>query len=118
MTAIVSVNNLKDYPVLDPLGETLGSIKDVVLDPDLGHARYFVLAYGGGLTLHHKLFAVPAKAVRLDTENECLVIDVAAQQLKDAPRFDKHRTGRASSPGADEGIYGFDESELPSRVPS
>ena len=118
MTAIVSVNNLKDYPVMDPLGETLGSIKDVVLDSDLGRARYFVLSYGGGLTLRHKLFAVPARAVRLDTENECLVIDVQQRQLEDAPPFDKHRWPRASEPGPDDRIYRFDEGDLPSRVPS
>lgn len=108
MNAIVSVNNLKDYQVLNPLGETLGHIADVVFDPDLKRAQYFVLSFGGFLGMGDKLFAVPVEAVQLDTENECLVLDVEQQQLKDAPGFDRHDRPTSPDPALQRAILRFD----------
>lgn len=113
MATIVSLRNLSDYQVLNPLGETLGEVRDVVLDADLSRARYLVLSFSAGLVAGDKLFAVPIDAVRLDSENECLILDVEQQDLKNAPGFDKRRPPEGSDPEIERAIYRFDETHLP-----
>lgn len=88
MSSVISVRSLEDYQVLDARGETLGTVEDVLLDGKLGRARYFVLSFGGALALHKARYVVPADSVRLDTENEALVVDVAAERFEDAVPFE------------------------------
>lgn len=108
MATIVSIKNLTDYQVMNPLGQTLGHVADVVLEPDLKTARYFVLSFGGMLGMGDKLFAVPVDGMHLDTENECLVLDVEREQLKSAPGFDKRRPPAAADAEIGRAIYRFD----------
>jgi sporulation protein YlmC with PRC-barrel domain len=89
MSSVISVKSLEDYQVLDVHGETLGEIEDVLLDGQLGKARYFVLSFGGGaLGIHKTRYVVPADAVRLDTENEALVVDVVPERFERATAFE------------------------------
>jgi hypothetical protein len=48
-----------------------------------------VLSSGGFLGIGDKLFAVPWRALTLDTENKCFVLDVAKDRLEQAPGFEK-----------------------------
>lgn len=75
--------------VTNPAGQQLGKIEDLVLDVDSGKVQYAVLSFGGVLGLGDKYFAVPLEAMRLDTEQECFVLDVDKQRLENAPGFDK-----------------------------
>lgn len=95
----ISVKSLSDYPVLDMQGEPLGSIDDVMLDGTLGQTRFFILASGGGGLLGgpKTRYAVPASAVRLDTESEALVVDVPHERFRDARAFDGDTSGRERS---------------------
>jgi hypothetical protein len=52
-------------------------------------AHWAVLSYGGFLGMGNKLFAVPWKALTLDTANKRFVLDVAQERLESAPGFDK-----------------------------
>lgn len=89
MSSVISVRSLEDYQVLDVSGETLGTVEDVLLDEKLGKARFFVLALGtGAFGMHKSRYVVPADAVRLDTENEALVVDVAPERFEDAISFE------------------------------
>lgn len=81
MPAIVSVRNLLDYPVVDPRGESLGKIDDVVLAPDLTNVISFVLKVGGTLGVGSERLGVPASGVRLDTEAEALVVEAEPRRL-------------------------------------
>ena len=60
-----------------------------MLDVRNGQIAYAVLSFGGFLGIGDKLFAVPWSALTLDTDNECFVLDVSKDRLKDAPGFDK-----------------------------
>lgn len=89
MSSVISVKGLEDYQVLDVRGETLGVVEDVLLDERLGRARYFVLSLGAGaLGMHKTRYVVPAGAVRLDTENEALVVDVVPERFERAIPFE------------------------------
>lgn len=70
-------------------GDDLGSIKEIMLNMNNGQVEYAVLSFGGFLGMGEKLFAVPWKALNLDTANKRFELDVSKDRLKNAPGFDK-----------------------------
>ena len=69
--------------------EKLGDIKEIMVDVQEGEISYAVLSYGGFLGMGDKLFAVPWRALKLDTVNKRFVLSVDKDKLKHAPGFDK-----------------------------
>jgi sporulation protein YlmC with PRC-barrel domain len=87
MAVLLSVQRLENFEVYDPQGNKLGVIDDLMLDVDAAKVRYAVLAAKSGIA-SSKTFAVPLKALRLDTENECFILDVDRDRLDHADGFD------------------------------
>ncbi|MEO7199484.1 MAG: PRC-barrel domain-containing protein [Dokdonella sp.] len=85
----LSASTLTGDDVVNPQGETLGDLKDIMLDISTGQIAYAVLSYGGVFGMGDKLFAVPWSALRIDGENKNIVLNVSKDRLKDAPGFDK-----------------------------
>lgn len=71
--------------------ENIGDIKEIMLDMRSGSVRYAVLSFEPFLSLGEKLFAVPWKALTLDTKNKCFKLEIEKERLKSAPGFDKNR---------------------------
>ncbi len=86
---VMAASTLEGDEVVNTLGESLGKIKEVMLDVPRGRVAYAVLASGGLLGIGGKLFAIPWQALVLDTGRKCFVLDVDADRLKAAPGFDK-----------------------------
>lgn len=86
---VLAASTLTDDSVQNAAGEDLGNVKDLMIDTASGEIQYAVLSFGGWLGMGEKLFAVPWKALRVDTTNQCLVLDVPKERLKNAPGFDK-----------------------------
>ena len=86
----LSTSTLTGTTVRNNSGETLGDIKDFMLDVDNGRVLYAVLDFGGFLGIGDKYFAVPLEAFRADTQSEKLVLDVDKVMLQNAPGFDKN----------------------------
>ena len=84
----LSASTLIGAPVRNLQDESLGDLKDAMIDTARGKIAYGVLSFGGVLGVGNKLFAVPWDAFRVDPENERLVLDVPKDRLKDAPGFD------------------------------
>lgn len=84
----LSASTLVGADVRNPQDESLGDLKDVMLDSASGKIAYGILSFGGLLGIGNKLFAVPWSAFRVDAEREQLVLDVPRERLKDAPGFD------------------------------
>ncbi|HTD06121.1 PRC-barrel domain-containing protein [Undibacterium sp.] len=74
------VHNLQD--------EHLGDLKEIMLDMQTGRVAYAVLSSGGIFTLGEKLYAVPWSALKLDTVNKRIVLDVSKNRFQHAPGFD------------------------------
>jgi len=86
---VLSASTLSGDKVVNPEGEKLGEVKDLVIDLDTGRVAYAVLSFGGFLGMGDKLFAVPWEALRLSTEEHQFYLDVDKERLKEAPGFDK-----------------------------
>ena len=87
--AIMSAHTLAGNEVYNLEDEEVGDIEDIMLDVRSGTVCYAVLSFGGFFGMGGKLFAVPWRALELDTENKRFVLDVNKERLKDAPGFDK-----------------------------
>lgn len=85
---LLSARTLLDHEVYNLKEENLGDIKEFMLDTDSGMICYAVLSYGGFLGMGEKLFAVPWRALKLDTEYKRFVLDVEVDRLNSAPGFD------------------------------
>lgn len=77
--------------VYNQKGESLGDIKEVMLDMEKGCVAYAVLSFGGFLGIGGKLFAVPwnALTLKLETLDTRFILDVEKERLESAPGFDK-----------------------------
>ena len=69
----------------------VGAIDDLVVSLGSGKIRYAALSFGGFAGLGTKLFAVPWEALtfKFGEKDRYLVFDVDADDLKNAPGFDK-----------------------------
>lgn len=69
--------------------EKLGEIQAIMLDVPSGRVAYAVLSFGGFLGVGEKLFAVPWRALVLNADQKCFMLNATKERLKDAPGFDK-----------------------------
>lgn len=83
------LSSLVGANVQSPTGESLGQVKDVIIDWKTGKVQYDVLSFGGVLRIGDKLFAVPPSALKSKTDAKELVLPIDQQRLKNAPGFDK-----------------------------
>lgn len=86
---VMGADTLIGDKVSNTKGENLGKIEEIMVDMASGRVAYAVLSFGGVMGIGDKLFAIPWKALRLDTANKQFVLDVPKDRLKSAPGFDK-----------------------------
>ncbi len=87
---VLSASTLMGDKVVNPQGEHLGEIKELMIDPQTGHVGYAVLSFGGFLGMGDKLFAVPFRSLELKAERKEFVLNVPKDKLKTAPGFNKN----------------------------
>ena len=105
--SLMGADTLIGDDVYNTADESLGSIKELMVDMTSGKISYAVLSYGGFLGMGDRLFAVPWQALKLDTNTKRFTLNVSKDQLKDAPGFDKdHWPSMADSTWAS-GIHTF-----------
>ncbi len=86
---LMGAGTLAGEEVCNQKGESLGNIKEIMLDMRSGKIAYAVLSFGGFLSMGEKLFAVPWKSLYLDTASQRFVLDIEKERLFDAPGFEK-----------------------------
>jgi len=105
--ALMGANTLLGNDVYNKEGESLGDIKEFMIDMVSGKIAYAVLSFGGLLGMGDKLFAVPWAALTLDTVNKRFTLNVRKEVLKDAPGFDKKRWPSMSDKTWASGVHRF-----------
>ncbi|TVS09272.1 MAG: PRC-barrel domain containing protein [Phycisphaerales bacterium] len=89
-------DNIIGTDVVDPRGESLGSIDDLVVDLRKGKAPYAVLAFGGTLGFNRDKVAVPMQAFSWDDSEERFVLNTTRDRLEAAPEFDSEDLDKIS----------------------
>jgi sporulation protein YlmC with PRC-barrel domain len=82
--------------VTNPAGDSLGDIKELVVNPESGQVVYAVVSYGGVMGMGDKLFAVPWKALTWHQDKENYTLNVDKATLAKAPGFDKNHWPESS----------------------
>lgn len=75
--------------VMSQGSESLGVIKEVVLDVARGQLAYAVVTAGGFMGVGERTFAVPWSALRLDLARKCFVLEAGKELLDKAPQLDQ-----------------------------
>ncbi len=88
-------------------GDSLGDIKEVVIDPNTGRVVYVVVAFGGFLSIGEKLFAIPFSAIEYNVDKNEYVLDVDRDRLKEAPGFDPEHWPSMADEKWNRNIYKF-----------
>ena len=84
----VKASSIIGTNVVNPNGDSLGDIKEVVIDPRTGRVAYSVVSFGGFLGMGEKLFAIPFSSFKYNATSNDYVLDVSKERLKEAPGFD------------------------------
>lgn len=87
--AVLQATSILGNKVINPAGEPLGNLKELVLDIEDGRIAYAVLSFGGFMGMGDKLFAIPWEAFVLNTKDHTFILDVDQEIFKEAPGFDK-----------------------------
>jgi sporulation protein YlmC with PRC-barrel domain len=86
---VMAADTLEGEDVMNAAGEDLGSIDHIMIDVPTGKVAYAVLSFGGFMGVGDKLFAVPWRALKLDTQKKCFILNASKEYLSNAPGFDK-----------------------------
>ncbi|KTD52577.1 PRC-barrel domain protein [Legionella quinlivanii] len=86
---VVKASEVSGVKVKNNAGEYLGDINEVVLDKISGRVNYLVLDFGGFMGFGNKFFAIPWHLFNYNKEDDCFVLQIEKERLKNAPGFDK-----------------------------
>ncbi|MFO1388860.1 PRC-barrel domain-containing protein [Cellvibrio sp.] len=87
---LVGTDTLIGKDVYNYDDEHVGDVKEIILNNFTGEIAYVVLSFGGIFGVGEKLFAVPWKALTLNTRNGTLILNECKERLERAPGFDKN----------------------------
>lgn len=85
------IDNITGTDVRNIEDENLGSVSDVIFDPESGTAAYVIVARGGFLGMGEDHYAIPWEEVRATPGLETLVVDRTEAELEEAPAVDPER---------------------------
>lgn len=86
----LSASSLTGDNIENLAGESLGHVKELMIDVITGKVAYVVVSFGGFLGMGDKLFAIPFSKFKVDETKKIFVLDVEKDLLKSTPGFDKN----------------------------
>lgn len=92
---IISASSLEGANVKTPSDESIGQIKEIMIDISKSEISYAVLSVSTGfLNLESKYFAVPLEEFNFDhfggdNNADFLILDVSREKLENSPGFNK-----------------------------
>lgn len=104
---LLSASSLCGDEVKNLKGESLGEIKEFMIDVQTGKVDYAVLSVGGFMGLGDKLFAVPWEALRVNEQDKCFEMSIDKEQLEKAPGFDKDSWPDQHDPSWEEKVRNY-----------
>ena len=107
----IKASSIIGTSVVDLKDESLGDIKEIVIDPHSGRVAYAVVAFGGFLGMGEKLFAIPFSSFKYHQDGNKYVLDVPKDRLKDAPGFNKDHWPSMNEEKWNRDVYAFYERE-------
>lgn len=88
MVEYLTSHHAKGADIVDPTGEQIGQVGDLIVDLHKGKIPYAIVEFGGFLGIGADKVAVPIAALRWDAAEEQFVLNTTEEQLENAPEFD------------------------------
>lgn len=85
--SLISSERVKGTKVVNPAGDTLGEIDNVMIEKRSGQASYAVMSFGGFLGMGERYHPVPWGALDYDPGKEAYIVDIPKTQLENAPFY-------------------------------
>lgn len=104
---VVKSDEVIGRKVKNPQDENLGKIEEIVLDKKNGLVRYVVLSHDGFLGMGDKFTALPWSIFKYDPNEECFILNVDKEKIKNAPSFDKDNWPNMSDRTWGEKVYSY-----------
>ncbi|GBR38213.1 PRC-barrel protein [Neoasaia chiangmaiensis NBRC 101099] len=98
---LIASDRVEGTAVYSRSGEHLGTVKNFMVDKQSGHVAYAVMSFGGFLGIGDRYHPLPWKTLHYDPGRSGYVVDLTADQLRDAPNY-----GSDTAPNWDDQIYG------------
>ncbi len=85
-------SDMIDTDVVSPQGDSIGEVKEVVIDPNTGRVAYAVVSFGGFLGMGEKDVAISFENLKFakDNDNDLVVTtNVTKETLQATPAYTK-----------------------------
>ena len=89
-TRYISANRLKQYDVINKIGQDMGQVQSFVIDMVAGRIAFVVVSFEGFLGISDKWFAMPWAILTWSDENKKFILDMPKADLEKAPGMDKN----------------------------
>jgi sporulation protein YlmC with PRC-barrel domain len=90
-TRFISANRLKQYDVINKIGQDMGQVQSFVIDMVAGRIAFVVVSFEGFLGISDKWFAMPWAILTWSDENKKFILDMPKADLEKAPGMDKNK---------------------------
>jgi hypothetical protein len=105
---VLAASTLAGDRARNAAGEYLGTIEEIMLDPESGRIAYAVLSFGGFPGIGDKLFAVLWTALQIDRGEHEFLLDADRETLEKAPGFDKGNWPDMADPNLEVKVHRHD----------
>lgn len=84
---LISSDKVEGTSVMNPAGDKLGSIENVMIDKRSGKVAYAVMSFGGFLGIGDRHHPLPWGMLKYDTNLNGYVVNLDKQMLEKAPTY-------------------------------
>ena len=91
ISTFIPTHRLTAYDVVNPQGEDLGQVQDIVLDMKQGRIAFAIISFGGILGISDKWFALPWEILDWSPEGKKFILNMPREILQKAPGLDKRK---------------------------
>jgi sporulation protein YlmC with PRC-barrel domain len=91
---LISSKRVEGTPVVNPRGENLGAVEEVMIEKLSGRVAFAIVSYGSFLGLDGKLFPLPWEVLTYDPDRDAYVVDLPEDRIRNAPSLDREALER------------------------
>jgi PRC-barrel domain protein len=104
---LIESDRIEGTTVYDPKGDSIGSIKRLMIEKISGKVVYAVMSFGGFLGLGEDEHTIPWNKLDYDTTLGGYRTDITAEQLRGAPSFYRDREYAWSDRNRERELYDY-----------
>jgi hypothetical protein len=104
---LISSRRVEGTPVWSRKDGKLGTIHSVMIEKRSGKVAYALLSFGGFLGIAGRVHPIPWDMLTYDVDFDAYMVDIDADQLKNAPTLQLDEADRPRDRAYDEEVAGY-----------